>query len=237
MYWFQWLSVFALSICLLSCAWHSYRIIRLGTPPEYAKRAGHIGKAVRYSFTGAMSPKVKESAYMHMPTYVAGIIYHIGTFAAIILFLLSLFNIWLHGWMMLAAASLMLAAGLSGLAILIKRMSKHELRTLSNPDDYISNILVTAFQLVTALVLTDAALALHTILSRPCSYCISPWENSSMRYTFLRPDITLVIFMARGAYGLRSTLKNRKWRSLQRIRSGKALRYSSEMWGVNCSLT
>lgn len=43
--------------------------------------------------------------------------------------------------------------GLSGLGILIKRMIKKELKALSNPDDFISNILVTAFQFITALVL------------------------------------------------------------------------------------
>ena len=75
--WYYWLAIVSLSICLLSCIYHAYRIISLGNPPEYARRAGNIGKAVRYSFTGAMSPKVKESAYLHMPTYLAGIIYHL----------------------------------------------------------------------------------------------------------------------------------------------------------------
>jgi nitrate reductase gamma subunit len=52
-----------------------------------------------------------------------------------------------------------MAAGISGLAILVKRISKHELRSLSNPDDYISNILVTAFQLVSTLALIIPAYA------------------------------------------------------------------------------
>jgi nitrate reductase gamma subunit len=157
MIWYQWLAIIALSICLLSCAYHFYRLISLGNPPEYARRAGHIGKAVRYSFTGAMSPKVKESAYLHMPTYIAGIIYHIGTFLAIILFFLPFFNIWLHGWMIWAVVAIMGISAICGIGILIKRLTKHELRTLSNPDDYISNILVTAFQLITMLVFIDAA--------------------------------------------------------------------------------
>ena len=153
MTWYHWLSIGALAICLLSCLYHFYRIISLGNPPEYARRAGHIGKAVRYAFSGAMSPKVKESAYLHMPTYFAGIIYHIGTFIAIALFILFLLNFYPEGWIKLAAALITGLAALSGLGILIKRMSQHELRSLSNPDDYISNILVTAFQGVTALAL------------------------------------------------------------------------------------
>ena len=153
--WYYWLAFFSLSVCLLSCLYHTYRIISLGNPPEYAKRTGHIGKAVQYSFTKAMSPKVKESAYLHMPTYMAGIVYHIGTFLAIFLFILSLFNIWLSGWMMWIASAILLASGIGGLGILIKRISKHELRSLSNPDDYISNILVTAFHLISAMTLID----------------------------------------------------------------------------------
>ncbi len=156
MIWYHWMAVITLFVCLLSCFYHFYRIVSLGNPPEYARRAGHIGNAVRYSFTGAMSPKVKESAYMHMPTYIAGIIYHIGTFLAIFLFILALFNIWLHDWFMWGAVVVLVSAGLCGIGILFKRINKHELRSLSNPDDYISNILVTAFQFFTALAMSDA---------------------------------------------------------------------------------
>ena len=153
--WYYWLAIVSLSVCLLSCIYHAYRIISLGNPPEYARRAGNIGKAVRYSFTGAMSPKVKESAYLHMPTYFAGIIYHLGTFLAIFLFIASLFNIWSQGWFMWIEVAMLSAAGISGIAILIKRFSKHELRALSNPDDYISNILVTAFQFITVIAMVN----------------------------------------------------------------------------------
>jgi hypothetical protein len=41
----------------------------------------------------------------------------------------------------------------SGIAILIKRIAKKELRALSNPDDFISNFLVTLFQIITLAVL------------------------------------------------------------------------------------
>ena len=155
MLWYHWFAAIALVLCLISCIYHLYKILSLGNPPEYARQAGHIGKAVRYSFTGAMSPKVKESAYLHLPTYIAGIVYHMGTFLAIILFFLSLFNIWLQGWMMWGAVAILLAAVLSGIGILVKRITKHELSTLSNADDYISNILVTAFQLLTVLAMID----------------------------------------------------------------------------------
>lgn len=157
MIWYQWLAIIGLGVCLLSCVYHFFRIIRMGNPPEYAKRAGNIGKAVQYSFTGAMSPKVKESAYLHMPTYMAGIIYHIGTFLAIFMFILALFGIWLNGTALYIAAIIFFISGLCGIGILIKRISKHELRALSNPDDYISNILVTAFQFASGLALLEGS--------------------------------------------------------------------------------
>jgi len=153
MIWYQWLAIIALVFCLSNCFYHFFRIISLGNPPEYAKRAGNIGKAVRYSFTGAMSPRVKESAYLHMPTYLAGIIYHIGTFLAIFLFIIFLLNVSFAGWIIMIFITIMGTSTLCGLGILIKRMSNHELRTLSNPDDYISNILVTVFQGVTAMAM------------------------------------------------------------------------------------
>lgn len=153
MNWSQWLAIIALAICLGNCLYHFYRIISLGNPPEYARRAGHIGKAVRYSFTGAMSPKVKESAYLHMPTYLAGIIYHIGTFLSIILFFLFLMNVAITGWIQMAIVAILGISTLCGAGILIKRISHHELKTLSNPDDYISNLLVTLLQFLSAYTL------------------------------------------------------------------------------------
>jgi len=155
--WYYWLAIIGLGVCLLSCLYHFYRVISLGNPPEYARRTGHISKAVRYSFTGAMSPKVKESAYLHMPTYMAGIIYHIGTFLAIILFFFALAGIWLEGILMYIAIAILLPSCLCGVGILIKRMGKQELRSLSNPDDYISNILVTVFQFFTILAMLETS--------------------------------------------------------------------------------
>jgi len=157
MIWYQWLAIIGMGVCLLSCVYHFIRIIGMGNPPEYARRSGSIGKAVRYSFTGAMSPKVKESAYLHMPTYMAGIIYHIGTFLSIFLFILALWGIWLTGITMYIAAVILIISGLCGIGILIKRISKYELRMLSNPDDYISNIFVTAFQLIGGLALIEGS--------------------------------------------------------------------------------
>ena len=153
MNWYIGLTYFSLAICLGSCLYHLIRLVSLGKPTDYSQKKGNIGAATRYSFTGAMSPVKKESAYLHLPTYTAGLLYHIGTFLSIFLFCLFLFKIVPQGWLQWGIIGFLMLTGLSGLGILIKRMIKKELKALSNPDDFISNILVTAFQFITALVL------------------------------------------------------------------------------------
>ncbi|MFO7575706.1 MAG: hypothetical protein R6W67_11185, partial [Bacteroidales bacterium] len=128
-------------------------------PVDYSVQAGDTTKAVIYSFSGAMSPGKKESAYLHLPTYTAGILYHLGTFASVAIFLLLLSGIILPGPVSVVLAAFFGLTLTAGLLVLIKRITKSELRSLSNPDDYISNILVTGTQVLTALVLLNAAIS------------------------------------------------------------------------------
>jgi len=153
MYWYQLFALASLGLCLVISLFHIIRLIRLGKPLDYAPRSGKTGPAIQYSFTGAMSPSKKESAFLHMPTYAAGILYHLGTFLAIFLFLFILAQVSFPGIVACLLSGFLLVTGGCGIGILIKRLVKKELRNLSSPDDYISNLLVTLFQLVTALVL------------------------------------------------------------------------------------
>ena len=150
------MSLAALAICISASLQHIIRLIKLGAPVDYSKQAGKISKAVHYSFTKAMSPAKKESAYLHLPTYTAGILYHIGTFLAIPLFFIFLLNFEIPEESSLYIAAFFLLTGISGIGILIKRIVKKKLLSLSNPDDFISNILVTFFQIATAYVLVNA---------------------------------------------------------------------------------
>jgi len=92
MIWYEWITLGALGISLSASLFHALRLIRLGKPVDMAPASGSIAPAVRYSITGAMNPAKKESAYLHLPTYLAGIIYHLGTFLSLLLF----FFIWLQ---------------------------------------------------------------------------------------------------------------------------------------------
>ena len=92
-----------------------------------------------------MMPWEKESAAGHLPTYIAGMIYHAGLLSAV-LYALSLAANIRFPRPVLAAMPFILAAGfLSGTGLLLKRVADPKMRYLSCPDDYVSNLLVDAF--------------------------------------------------------------------------------------------
>ena len=157
MNWYQWFVVFCMASCSVACFYHFSRLVRMGNPMDFSKKRGNTGKAITYSFSGAMSPVKKESAFLHLPTYTAGIFYHLGTFAGMIILVFALFGIFPSNSIKFILVIFLSITGISGASILIKRWVNYRLRALSNPDDFISNILVTAFQLSTALMLTNVS--------------------------------------------------------------------------------
>lgn len=160
MEWYQWLAYGAFGVCAIACLYHFLRLIRLGKPNDMATPSGSVKQGIVYSFTSGMSPKKKESAFLHLPTYVAGMLFHLGIFLSLFLFFLLLFIKPQSGqfWWYIPALLLVVSSG-CGVAILIKRSLSHLLRDLSNPDDYISNLLVTLFQAGLALYLLVPSLA------------------------------------------------------------------------------
>jgi len=151
MNWYHWTALLSLLLCISGLIYHFTRLLRKGNPVDFAKAAGSAAAGIRYSFTGAMNPRKKESAYLHLPTYTAGLAYHAGTFLSLAVFAGSFFEIphsemWKH-----IIAVLLVISSLSGIGILIRRMSVGLMRRLSNADDYLSNLLVTGFQLLTVI--------------------------------------------------------------------------------------
>lgn len=159
MLWYQIMAISSLCICMVACIFHFVRLIRLGKPHDYSSPTGSVSAGIVYSFTGAMNPFKKESAFQHLPTYAAGLIFHFGTFVSIFLFFLFVLNIPFDGLISSLTFGFIIISSLCGFGILIKRIIKKELRTLSNPDDYISNMLVTSFQIFTALLILDPGFA------------------------------------------------------------------------------
>jgi len=165
MIWYHYLTIAALLVCLIGLSFHLIRLVRLGAPVDYSRRRGEVTPAITYSFLGAMSPGKKESAYLHLPTYAAGLLYHMGTSASVILLFVYLLEVEIDGIVRWALMGLLAVSTVNGMAILVKRMAVKPLKALSNPDDYISNFLVTAFQLFTVARLGDAAFAPFYFLS------------------------------------------------------------------------
>lgn len=154
----QIVSLIALAFCFVMMLGHFVRIIRLGKPKDFSVPSGSVAKGVAYANTAAMMPANKESAYMHLPTYAAGIIYHLGTFLSLLLFVLSLFNLntYYPQWLSLAMAACLLVSGVCGTVLLIKRFVNKNLHSLANPDDYLSNFFTTLLHFATACYLAFA---------------------------------------------------------------------------------
>jgi nitrate reductase gamma subunit len=166
MYWYHWISLGSLGICLAASSFHFFRLLRMGKPTDYSFPSGNIASSIRYSFTGAMNPFKKESAYLHFPTYISGIIYHLGTFLSIGLFFLLWTDLNIPDVLTFSFASFLLISFSCGMGILIKRLMTKGLRDLSDPDDYISNLLVTLFHIMTGIVLLwDKYLPVYFILA------------------------------------------------------------------------
>jgi nitrate reductase gamma subunit len=141
------------------CFIHFLRIIKLGVPKDLSEKSGSVPAGVLYSNTVAMSPAHKESAYKHLPTYTAGILFHLGSFLALFVFLLLFFNVMWDFFFQYTLISSIIALCMwlstcCGIGLIIKRMTSKKLRPISNADDYISVSLTTLFQLLTALLFT-----------------------------------------------------------------------------------
>ena len=150
MSWYIWTSLAALLFCVVLLGEYFVRLLKHGSPKDLSQKSGNIAQAVCYSCIGAMSPMQKESAYLHLPTYTAGIFFHIGNFLAIAVYLLFtlavIFNFQIPiesatNLVVMILAAIIFIAAVCGMALFIKRLAKKELRDLSCADDYISNLL------------------------------------------------------------------------------------------------
>jgi hypothetical protein len=160
---FRSLPLFALGWCMFFCLIHFYRLVKLGKVKDLSQKSGNVKEAIIYSNTTAMLPTQKESAYKHLPTYTAGIIYHIGTFLSLLLFVSAApFLLWFffesHWWIPACMACFLLVSFSCGLSLFLKRLFSEKLKPFSNSDDYFSNAIVTLFQLFTAILFATIAI-------------------------------------------------------------------------------
>lgn len=152
---FQIIAIAAACFCLCGLFLHFIHIVRLGKPNDLSEKSGDTTKGIVYANTTAMLPQNKESAYLHLPGYAAGMLFHIGIFTSFLVFLLSFFpffNRWIEvSTLRLIIAAVLVVTCLSGYILLFRRALSKDLKGLSTPDDFISNALTSTFQLFTIL--------------------------------------------------------------------------------------
>lgn len=134
----------------------------------FAPPAGNRRNAVVYAFGKGMWPAAKESARENLPTWFAGVGYHLGIFAGfgyLVLLLIGFEPVGLLRW---SFQVVLIAGALCGTGLLVKRVVTPHLRRLSCPDDFLSNLLATAFTALAFLRTVSRGLEVvflaHTIL-------------------------------------------------------------------------
>jgi hypothetical protein len=154
----QYLAIAATLYCIVSLLVHFVKIVRLGAPKDKSEPSGSVKEGVIYANTRAMMPTEKESAYLHIPSYAVGMLFHIGLFCSLLFFVLSFFpffNNWIGGscWRWVLAIPPAVAT-VCGLILFFRRLFSKDLKVLSMPDDFISTGLVTLFLLMTTFYLS-----------------------------------------------------------------------------------
>lgn len=123
-----------------------------GPRAPLAPAAASARRGVFYAFGAGMAPTAKESTRDHPGVWLLGVAYHLGIFTAFGVLVWATLTSG-SGRMPLAlpVGALLVAGTLGGLGLLGRRAGTARLRGLSNPDDYIANLLTTAFIALAAL--------------------------------------------------------------------------------------
>jgi nitrate reductase gamma subunit len=127
----------------------------IGRRPTYAHPRGSSFAGIVYAFGWGMLPWEKESAAKHIWTYVGGILYHVGILMTMLFLATVLLGISLPKTILQLVRTLLAIGVVCGLALLIKRILRPHMRSLSSGDDYLANSLVDLL-LLSALAATFA---------------------------------------------------------------------------------
>ncbi|UCC41064.1 MAG: hypothetical protein JSV96_06450 [Candidatus Aminicenantes bacterium] len=119
-----------------------------GRKPTYAQSRHRRMRGVIYAFSRGMMPWEKESAAKHLPTYIAGLLYHIGLFLALFYLFFLVFSLELDNTIILLLRISFSLALLCGLALIGKRILLPTMKKISCPDDFFANAIVDLFLLL-----------------------------------------------------------------------------------------
>jgi len=152
-------SVFALSHLILKTFFFNKK-------PIYAKSQNRPIKGIVYALGRGMMPWEKESASRHLWTYLGGIFYHIGIFAALFYVFVLVISFHLDSIAVSILRVIIFAGLFCGFGLFFKRSIKIQLRRISCPDDFASNLIVDVFLV---LSLTDT----YTIKLRSLLFAVA----------------------------------------------------------------
>lgn len=120
-----------------------------GRRPAFAPSARSARGGVLYALGPGLAPTAKESTRSHPVVYALGVAFHLGIFTA------SILTLWIlladgvgrvpHGGAAAVPAILLALGTIGGTGLLVRRAGSSLLRGLSHPDDYLANLLTTAF--------------------------------------------------------------------------------------------
>jgi nitrate reductase gamma subunit len=147
------------------------RTLARGRTAYLARASGDAAHGVVYAFGAGMSPRAKESAREHRATYLTGVAYHFGIFAALATFVAAVMGTALPAPVRVPVLVLLAAGCAAGVALAARRAASPMLRALSVPDDYVANLLTDLF-MAAALAATVAPAAIPLLLAVAVPFCL-----------------------------------------------------------------
>ena len=147
------LALIGVGIGLLGLLLRINEIMRRPFKEDLSRPRGSVRRGIVYAFTLGMAPWEKESTRKHWFAYIRGILFHIGVFCAIAVFLISPWLDRLPQWLLWAGGALTSLGALFAYAGIALRLAGENERVLSLPDDYFSVFLSATFTALAALVL------------------------------------------------------------------------------------
>lgn len=160
----KWGVILAASYSAAALAYLLFKAFSFGRKPAYAEPQGSARRGVVYALGKGLLPWEKESARLHLSTYLGGVAYHAGIFAGFAFLFIKVFAVDVSSFLV-AIPRIFMALGLiSGLGLLVKRIFKPLSRRLSRPDDFGANIFVDIF-LGTALAASFDAKAVSVLFA------------------------------------------------------------------------
>jgi hypothetical protein len=140
-------------LCLLVFKTYHFNKKKLHSVPQ-----GNGRKGIIYALGRGLAPWEKESAGKHLPTYMAGILYHIGIFAALFYLFSLIIPFRVGSFFMMLLRIFILAGIFCGIGLFVKRSLKPHIRKISCPDDFASNLLVDVFLILSLVGTYDTRL-------------------------------------------------------------------------------